>query len=129
MFLPPDQFGSINDLGQGVRWDAPRLAQEIGQRAAFLANMGVGRRSTVASIHGGTARFFADLLATWHLGASAVCLDSTLTDPELRTVLSLVKPAVLLADGADGWPDLPVTVLKLADIPRDGSISPAPVEV
>lgn len=128
MFLPPDQLGSINDLGQGVVWDAPRLAHEIGQRAAFLANIGVGRGSTVAIVHGGTARFFADLLATCHLGASAVCLDSTLTDPELRTVLAWVKPAVLLVDGTNVLPDFPVAVLKLADIPHDGSPPPAAAE-
>lgn len=129
MLLPSTQLGSINDLGKGVRWDAPRLVQEIGHRAAFLAKMGIGRNSRVAIVHGGSARFFADLLATWQLGATAVCLDSTLTDPELRTVLALVNPVALLADGEDLSPDLPVDILKLADISHHGSAFPMAADI
>jgi len=129
MLLPPAQLGSINDLGRGVRWDAPRLVQEVGQRAAFLAKMGVGRGSRVAIVHGGSVLFFADLLATWQLGATVVCLDSTLTDPELRTVLALVKPIVLLADDDALSPDLPAIVLKLADISHDGSGFPEAADI
>jgi acyl-CoA synthetase (AMP-forming)/AMP-acid ligase II/thioesterase domain-containing protein len=62
--------------------------------------MGIGRGCVVAIGHGGTARFFADLFATWSLGAAAACLDPTLTPGEIRTVVDFAKPAVLLIDGS-----------------------------
>jgi acyl-coenzyme A synthetase/AMP-(fatty) acid ligase len=124
MFPPLSQLGSINDLGQGVRWDPSQLAWEVERRAACLAHMGIGRGAMVAIAHGGSARFFADLLATWRLGATAICLDSALTDPELKTVLAFAKPAVLLTDGAGISSGLPTDVLRLADM---ASVSPTSV--
>jgi acyl-CoA synthetase (AMP-forming)/AMP-acid ligase II len=120
MFPPLAQFGSIDDLKHAVRWDAPTLALEIERRAAFLGQMGIGRGSLVAIAHGGSARFFADLFATWRVGATAACLDGALTDAELSVVVEFARPALLLADRAELPCDLSIPVLRLADVPSGG---------
>jgi acyl-CoA synthetase (AMP-forming)/AMP-acid ligase II len=99
--------GAIEDIGLGVRWDCATLADEVERRARALAQCGIGRPAVVAIAHGGTARFFADLLATWRLGATAACLDPALTAHERTTLLAFLRPAIVLVDEAAvataGW--------------------------
>jgi oxalate---CoA ligase len=93
--------GSINDVGLGIRWEAGMLAREASRRAAILSQRRIGPGSVVAISHSGSAHFFADLFAVWAVGAAAACLDGTLTDFELQTVLGFIKPAALLVNPAD----------------------------
>lgn len=83
MFAPSIRLGGILDLGLGLRWDAATLASEVASRAGALSRRGIGRGSLIAIAHDGSARFFADLLAVWTLGATAACLDGGLTQSEL----------------------------------------------
>ena len=107
MLLPIAKFGTIEDVGLGLRWDAPTLAKEVEGRAAALAKMQIGRGSMVAIAHHNSAHFFADLFAVWAMGAAAICLDSSLTQAELDNLLHFANPAALL--GTDGEvTDLPV---------------------
>ncbi len=107
------RLGAVEDIGSGIRWDPARLAHEIERRAATLQAMGIGRGSVVAIAHGQSAHFFADLLATWHLGASAACLDQSLTGPELETIIGFAKPAALLVRGAAPAGTIPVRIVDL----------------
>jgi oxalate---CoA ligase len=109
----PSKCGGIVDLGLGISWDAARFGDEISRRAAVLAQMGIARGSIVAIGHGGTARFFADLFATWAVGAAAACLDASLTPGELQTVVNFAKSAVLLVDGAASVEQLSVPIVDL----------------
>jgi hypothetical protein len=62
--------GSIDDVALGVRWEAGTLAFEVSRRAAVLAQCGVGNpwlRFPTAEVP-----FFADLIAVWIVGATAV---------------------------------------------------------
>jgi acyl-CoA synthetase (AMP-forming)/AMP-acid ligase II len=93
-----DRLGAIEDPALGLRWDARELRHEVERRAGALARLGVERGAAVAIAHGGTARFFADLLATWRLGAAAACLDPALTDFERGVIFGFLKPAVILLD-------------------------------
>ena len=114
--------GGIEDVGLGLSWDASRLADEVSRRAAVLSQMDIGCGSVVAIAHGGTARFFADLFATWSVGAAAACLDSSLTPAELRTVVEFAKSAVLLVNGAASVNQLSVPVIDLSsESPKSGS--------
>jgi acyl-CoA synthetase (AMP-forming)/AMP-acid ligase II/thioesterase domain-containing protein/acyl carrier protein len=84
--------------------------------------MGVGRGSVVAIRHSGTARFFADLFATWSVGAAAACLDSTLTSGELQNVVDFANSAMLLVDGGTAVDNFSVPVVELAGArPRSSS--------
>ena len=105
--------GGIKDVGLGLSWDPTTLVGEVDRRAAVLAQMGIGRGSVVAIAHSGTARFFADLFATWSVGAAAACLDSALTSNELQNVVNFANSAVLLVDGGKKADDLSVPVIEL----------------
>jgi acyl-CoA synthetase (AMP-forming)/AMP-acid ligase II/thioesterase domain-containing protein len=98
MFPFLTKCGSIKDLGLGLSWDSATLVHEVSRRAGVLAEMGIGRGSIVAIVHSGTARFFADLFATWSVGAAAACLDSSLTPGELKNVIEFADSAALLID-------------------------------
>jgi oxalate---CoA ligase len=115
--------GGIEDVGHGVIWDAVALGDQVNRRAAVLSQMGIGRGSVVAIGHGGTARFFADLFATWSLGAAAACLDPTLTPGELRTVVAFARSAVLLVDGVASVDDLPVPIVDLGRMSPSRDVS------
>jgi oxalate---CoA ligase len=115
MFPDIGRCGSIEDGGLGVRWEAATLAHEVARRAAILAQRRIGPGSVVAISHSGSAHFFADLFAVWTVGAAAACLDSTLTAPELQTVIDFVNPVALLV-GRSRTPHIPaVPVLELAE--------------
>jgi acyl-CoA synthetase (AMP-forming)/AMP-acid ligase II len=91
---------AIVDLPAGSVWDGSALAAERDRRAAALADAGVGSGDRVAIVHGGTAAFFADLLAAWSLGAAVSCLDPALTAGERDRVVAFLDPvAVVDADG------------------------------
>jgi oxalate---CoA ligase len=97
-FIQLKKCASIEDIGLGLRWDAATLEKEVLRRAVVLSRMGIKPGSVVAIGHGGTARFFADLFACWHVGAAAACLDPSLTSGELKNVVDFAKPAIFLAD-------------------------------
>lgn len=113
MLTTSTRDGGIEDVGLGLSWDAATLGDQVDRRAAALSQMGIGRGSVVSIGHGGTARFFADLLATWRVGAAAACLDPSLTPGEVRTVVEFSKSAVLLVDGAAPVDRLAVPIVDL----------------
>ncbi len=96
MLVSPSRLGAIEEIETGLRWDAAVLGAEIGRRVARLSRLEVVRSSRVAIACGGGADFFADLLAVWSLGATAICLDPALTLSERENVLAFAKPDVVL---------------------------------
>jgi oxalate---CoA ligase len=90
--------GCIEDITLNIRWDAINFAHEVTRRAAVLSELNIRPGSIVAILRNGGAHFFADLFAIWRLGAAAACLDSTLTDEELRLIIGVAKPDALLVD-------------------------------
>jgi acyl-CoA synthetase (AMP-forming)/AMP-acid ligase II/thioesterase domain-containing protein len=113
VFAPLAKCGGIKDIGLDLSWDAAKLKHEVTRRAAVLSQWGIGRRSIVAIAHGGTANFFADLFATWSVGATAACLDPSLTPRELHTVVHFAKSAVLLIDRTGAADTLSIPVVEL----------------
>lgn len=114
MFPDFECCGRIDDVGLGICWEASMLAHEASRRAAILAQRHIGPGSVVAISHSGSAHFFADLFAVWAVGAAAACLDDTLTDFELQTVLGFIKPAAFLINRADISNAHGVPILNLA---------------
>src|SRR5690348_11317160 len=106
--------GSIEDIGLELRWDSTLLVEEVTRRATTLSRIGIGRGSRVVILHSGSARFFADLFAVWTVGATAACLDSTLTSTELEIVSRFTEPAAVLVDRSTPSAELSVPLLELA---------------
>lgn len=110
------RLGGISDLNLGLRWDSATLANEIACRAGALSKRGIGRGSFVVIAHADSARFFADLLAVWSLGATAFCLDGELTQSERKTLIEFVQPAAILMDANSAAIDAEAPILQLADV-------------
>jgi acyl-CoA synthetase (AMP-forming)/AMP-acid ligase II len=92
----PAHLGAITELESGETWSGEDLLAEVERRAALLAARGVGPCRRVLIVHGQTADFFADLLATFRVGATAAVLDPSLSAPELANVASFLGPALVL---------------------------------
>ena len=113
MFAPLMKCGQIEDSTLGLNWNRTTLVREVERRAAVLSQMGIGRGSTVTIAHNNSARFFADLFATWSVGATAACLDPTLTPGELRNVVHFTKSPVLLVDAGITIDNLSAAIVGL----------------
>ena len=117
MVLAPREYGSIRDIGLGISWDSVSFARQVSRRAALLSRMNIGRGSLVGILHNGSAHFFADLFATWMVGATAACLDLRLTDAELEIIEGFAKPAVLLVNRTTRAVNLSTPVAELETSP------------
>jgi acyl-CoA synthetase (AMP-forming)/AMP-acid ligase II/thioesterase domain-containing protein/acyl carrier protein len=124
VLAPLEECGGIEDMGLGLRWDAAAFHKEVVRRASILAHIGIKPGSVVAIGHGGTAHFFADLFASWHVGAAAACLDSSLTAGELKNVVGFANPAAFLVDKNTVVDGLEIPVVDLGVEQLD--IRPAP---
>jgi acyl-CoA synthetase (AMP-forming)/AMP-acid ligase II/thioesterase domain-containing protein len=113
MLTPSKACGGINDVALGIQWDAAALNDEVARRAALLTRKGIRAGSVVAIGHGGTARFFADLFACWHIGAVAACLDPSLTPSETRNVVGFAKASLFLFDDVAPIDIIPAPVANL----------------
>ena len=101
MRWPLHHCGTIHDLALPGAWDRGRLIGEIDGRAARLCRLGVRPGDPVAIVHGNSAAFVADLLATWSCAAVAIVLDPALADAELETLVGFLKPVIALSDRSE----------------------------
>jgi oxalate---CoA ligase len=125
MFFDFERFGRIQDIGLGLDWDQETFAREVAHRAVVLSQLRLRRGSVIAVAHAGTAHFLADLFSIWRVGATAACLDASLTAAELQTVVDFAKPAALLVDGASPAGALSIPVLQLATLRPTHAAMPA----
>ena len=72
------------------------LLLEVSFRMSFYRDHGVGPGDRVFIHYGNRLEFFADLLAIWNLGASAVPLDPTLTAFQVVNLARAAKPRISL---------------------------------
>ena len=79
------QFGCIEDVALGLRWNPAEFESQVQSRANALAGSEIRPGSTVIVARSGGAPFFADLFAVWTLGCTAACIDPTLTKSEIET--------------------------------------------
>ncbi len=119
-------LGIIHDLAAGASLGGEALWRAVAGRSHVLAGMGVERGATVAIGHGGGLSFFIDLFAVWACGATAACIDASLTPGERANVSGFAKPVVALVSSdaeAQGWT---APTLNLADAPpSDSAVSSA----
>jgi acyl-CoA synthetase (AMP-forming)/AMP-acid ligase II len=106
-------LGSITDIARQATWSSPDLQAAIAARRGALARLGAAPRRSVLIAHGGSPAFFADLLATWSLGAAAICADPGLTAPELTTLVDFAQPVAVLVSETCAATALPVPIVDL----------------
>ena len=100
MNLIPAINGSVTDWRTGETWSPARMAACATSTEALLREHGAVPGERVIIKHGGSPRFFADLMGVWQAGACAVCLSPATTPAELEKITELVEPAAVL-DGTE----------------------------
>jgi acyl-CoA synthetase (AMP-forming)/AMP-acid ligase II len=79
-------------------WDQREIARQVARRVARLQRHGVMRGDRVFIPFGNCLEFFAELLATWRLGACAVPIDARLTAFEIQTLVAAAQPRLAVID-------------------------------
>lgn len=96
-------LGRITTTDNPDWWDGNRIRDRINERVAQFE----GRLKPTDKVllgHGGSAEFVADLLAVWSVGASAACINPSLTNNELDTLKEFMDPVAGIFS-ADGLPE------------------------
>jgi len=116
---------SILDLGLGLDWGRAEIDQAVAGRAVALSKLGLKPGDVAAIVHGGTAHFFADLMAVWAVGAAAACLDPALSDDERDRVVGFCSASLVLGDPRSPNSVAGLEVLDLSD-PSEADAAPYP---
>jgi oxalate---CoA ligase len=102
-------LGSVTEVASGRTLSGEQLGTTALRRAAWLLGNGISPGDRIVIAHGGTADFFGDLLAVWHVGAVAACVNPGVALPELRNVCQFLDTKLVLTAGdLDGDPGAPV---------------------
>lgn len=95
------ETGELTEPLSGRAWDPATIRHQWTYRAARYANSGLRRGDLAFLFNGNTLEFFADLLATWALGACAAPLDARLPAFQIGTLARGARPRLAL------WPSPP----------------------
>jgi acyl-CoA synthetase (AMP-forming)/AMP-acid ligase II len=112
------ETGELAEPLAGRAWDPATIRRQWTGRAAYYAGSGLRRGDLVFLFNGNTLEFFADLLATWALGACAAPVDARLTAFQIGTLARGARPRLALwpssppAEVSTTLADLGVTVLE-----------------
>ena len=111
-----EKSGGILALSSEDFWTGGRIAETVARNAAILNAKGIAPGDRVLILHGNTPAFFADLLATWSIGACAICLNPQLTQREVQNIEAFIKPTIALnVEGQTNSKELKVPVTVLAN--------------
>ncbi|HUI56484.1 MAG TPA: class I adenylate-forming enzyme family protein [Bryobacteraceae bacterium] len=96
----PFDPGSITELTTGRAWDRRQLWSNVSARIRRNQAGGLQPGDRLLLLAANTLEFFADLLAVWLDGATAVPVDASLTRFELDNLIAAAEPK-LVVGGAD----------------------------
>jgi len=91
--------GTLHEPLTGRRWEPARISLELGRRLVHFRRHQLQSGNCVFIGYGNRLEFFADLLAVWHLGGSAVPIDGRLTPFEIETLIGAATPRLFLHQG------------------------------
>lgn len=94
-----DNIGEIHELETGDVWSSADLKAGILSRIGVYGELGVGAGTQVILLHQNNARFFADILALWSLGACVSCLDAGIGASELAKIADELSVKLIVVDG------------------------------
>jgi acyl-CoA synthetase (AMP-forming)/AMP-acid ligase II len=119
------EFGCIEDVALGLRWSPAEFAAQALSRANALAASDIKPGSIVVVARSGSAPFFADLFAVWTLGRTAACIDPTLTQGEIETLVEFVQPSAFLVGDVRIAAQINVPILELDHVAASPTTVPA----
>lgn len=96
-------LNAIVDVADGSQLGGGELRAAIAVRVRELSALGVAPGERVMLVHGGSAAFFVDLFAIWACGACAICVNSTVTAPELENLIEF-SDVLAIVHGWTEWP-------------------------
>ena len=85
-------YGRLVEPLTGRTLEGSEVVTRSSARAAEFARYDLKPRDRVFLHAGNTIDFFVDLLATWHVGASAIPVDNRLADSEIATLAAAARP-------------------------------------
>ncbi|MEM7245173.1 MAG: class I adenylate-forming enzyme family protein [Acidobacteriota bacterium] len=97
MFLE-HSVGHLVEPLTGRRWDPSEVRRQVLVRAAALAREGVEQGDRLFLHHGNRLEIFADLLASWRLGACPIPLDRRLTPYQVGVMAEAAQPRLHVID-------------------------------
>lgn len=122
--------GTLHEPLTGRSWKPDRVLLEVGRRLLHFRQHQLEPGDRVFIGYGNRLEFFADLLAVWHLGASAVPMDGRLTPYEIDILIGAATPCLFLHQG-EVDPSLArvlkthnVTALDTDLLPEGGEVLP-----
>ena len=123
--------GTLHELLTGRRWDPARVSLEVNRRIVHFSRHQLQPGDRVFIGYGNRLEFFADLLAIWHLGGTAVPIDPRLTPFEIDRLIGAATPRLFLHQGeldqslATVLEANKVTALGADALPEEVSVIPA----
>jgi len=89
---------ALIELPSGRRQTYEAMHQRVGQVAAWLVSLGVGRGDRVGVLALNSSDTMDIIFATWRLGAVHLALNFRLTAPELDYIIGNAEPKVVVFD-------------------------------
>lgn len=96
--------GDLCELATGRVWTRQQFWFEISIRASRYRAIDLQRGERVLLLADNTPEFFAELLAVWLLGATAVPVDAALSSFELDNLAAAAEPRVVVVTGKGNTP-------------------------
>jgi acyl-CoA synthetase (AMP-forming)/AMP-acid ligase II len=106
----PDAEAAVDGA---IRLSYRELAEQAEQIADALRALGVSADDTVATLAPPSIDFYAEMLATWRVGAVWLGVNPKYTTPELEYVIADARPRVLLARRRIGDRDFSADLRRL----------------
>lgn len=127
MFVDLD-VGTLHEPMTGRRWEPARVRVEVSRRLEYFRQHQLDRADRVFIGYGNRLEFFADILAVWHLGGTAVPIDARFSPFEIETLIGAATPRLFLHQG-----ELDTSITRVLDAhrvtPLDTAVVPGNDEV
>src|ERR1039458_5293145 len=104
VFFMAFDLGAIHELAGGRSWDRQRLWAEVSGRVERNRAAHIQPGDRVLLLAANTLEFFAELLAVWVGGATAVPVDAALTGFELDNLAAAADPRLIVVTGRGNTP-------------------------
>lgn len=116
--------GGLHEISTGRVWTRQQLRAEVSTRVGRYGAAGLQPGERVLLVADNTLEFFAELLAVWLAGATAVPVDAALSRFELDNLAAAAEPRLIVVTGEGNTPEHPgVPIISACDTAASGDSS------